>query len=78
MRALLEAGADANGRTTEGGATPLHNAAASGSVELVQLLLEYGADAEARLDDGRTPAALASDDAVLSLLAAAPPISVDE
>jgi len=78
VRALLEAGADANGRMAEGGATPLHNAAGSGSVELVRLLLEYGADPEARLDDGRAPADLAADDAVLSVLRAAPRIPVDE
>jgi uncharacterized protein len=65
---LLEHGADPNGRTA-GGATPLHNAAQSGSVELVQLLLGHGADPHAQTDDGRTPAAVTASDEIRALLA---------
>jgi len=39
--------------------TPLHAAAQNGQIEMVELLLEYGADPTARSQDGRTPADLA-------------------
>jgi ankyrin repeat protein len=42
-RLLLDAGADVNGRG-EGGLTALHTATANGDEELVQLLVERGAD----------------------------------
>jgi uncharacterized protein len=57
-RALLEAGADPNGRG-DGGFAPLHSAAQNGDVEFVRLLLQSGADPGAASSDGRTPAALA-------------------
>lgn len=55
---LLEAGADIN-RACEHGCTALHMAAAWGHVELVEWLLEKGADATLHDDDNRTPAMMA-------------------
>ena len=52
-RVLLDAGADVNA-VQHGGYTALLDAAANGNDELVDLLLERGADRTARLDDGRT------------------------
>jgi ankyrin repeat protein len=52
-RVLLAAGADVNA-VQHGGYTALLDAAASGNDELVEFLLERGADRTARLDDGRT------------------------
>ena len=49
---LLDAGADVNA-VQHGGYTALLDAAANGNTELVDFLLERGADREARLDDGR-------------------------
>ena len=60
-RLLLEAGADVNGRSEEGGFTPLHSAAQNGNAELVRLLLDHGADRSARTDDGQTPADIAGE-----------------
>lgn len=68
VRALLDGGADPNGRTGEGGATPLHNAAQSGSRELIAVLLERGADATLTMDDGRAPADLAATEELATLL----------
>jgi hypothetical protein len=58
-RSLLEFGANPNVRVQAridgpGGVTPLH--AACGSKELVKLLLEHGADAGAKDDEGQTSA----------------------
>ncbi len=55
---LLMYGASANARQ-EGDWTPLHQAAASGNLDLVALLLECGADPAARSFDGKTPFDLA-------------------
>jgi ankyrin repeat protein len=49
MRALLDAGADANGRVL-GGATALHRAAHHGRLDVAELLLERGAAVDARED----------------------------
>jgi ankyrin repeat protein len=50
---LLAAGANPNVRQ-QGGWTPLHQAAAHGHGELLELLLAHSADARARSDDGQT------------------------
>jgi ankyrin repeat protein len=55
---LLDAGADVNA-VQHGGYTALLDAAANGNAELVDFLLERGADRTARLDDGRGMADLA-------------------
>lgn len=55
---LLASGARVN-TPQQGGWTPLHQAADNGDLEMVLLLLRYGADAAARSDDGRTPHDLA-------------------
>ena len=73
VRRLLEAGADPNARTvpdveTDGfmrdvrtrGETPLHRAAAYGSAEIIELLLQHGADREARDAAGDSPLSWAS------------------
>jgi ankyrin repeat protein len=51
-RVLLDAGADVNA-VQHGGYTALLDAAANKNQELVDFLLERGANREARLDDGR-------------------------
>jgi ankyrin repeat protein len=48
VAALLQGGADVNMKDRRGGATPLMNAAAFGSVETIRLLLDKGADVNAR------------------------------
>ena len=70
IRALLDAGAPVND-PQEGGWTPLHAAAHLGDAELIQLMLQHGADPQARADDGHTPsdkARAAGHDHVLLLL----------
>ena len=58
-RKLLESGADPNVRQA-GGWTPLHQAAAHGRVDLVELLLARGADGGAESEDGSRPRDLAA------------------
>lgn len=53
-RLLADAGADVNARQ-HGGYTALHAAAQHGAIDLVDLLLERGADPDAAADDGRRP-----------------------
>jgi ankyrin repeat protein len=56
-----------------GGYTPLHQAAASGLVEVVRILLEAGAKPDMRCDQGKTPGDYArerSHDGVLLVLSA--------
>jgi len=50
----------ANGNPTQDGRTPLHEAAARGRLEVVQMLLENGADFLARTDAGESPEGLAT------------------
>lgn len=57
---LLAAGADTNVHQ-QGGWTPLHAAAARGSVELINMLLGHGADITAKNDDGKTAFELATE-----------------
>ena len=57
---LILAGADVNHRcATDGHSTALHTAAAYGLLESIALLRQYGADASAQDDDGKTPYDLA-------------------
>ena len=51
-----------------GGWTPLHSAAANGDLESIKALRAVGADPDAVNDQGRTPADLATDPAVLAAL----------
>jgi ankyrin repeat protein len=69
IRELVSAGADLNARTTAfsigsplggtkvcpGGATALHLAAATGNAESIRVLLQAGAEVEAREEDGLAP-----------------------
>jgi uncharacterized protein len=55
---LLKRGAGVNA-TQSGGWTPLHEAAFHGEIELVRLLLAWGADETIKSDDGKTPIDLA-------------------
>jgi uncharacterized protein len=67
---LIEQGADVN-MAQAGGYTPLHQAAASGLVEVVRILLEAGAKPAMRCDQGKTPADYARErnhDGVLQVL----------
>lgn len=59
VRALLRHGARVDDRRRQGvtatGATALHYVAKAGFLKTIQVLLEHGADPEARDDDGKTP-----------------------
>lgn len=73
VRLLLDHGADPNAKTKAGGETagfmrdvrvygetPLHRAAAFGTPEIIQLLIDRGADREARDGNGDSPLSWAS------------------
>ena len=51
---LLEEGADANAQQ-EGGMSPLHEAVHNDNVELVDLLLRFGANPHLSNDEGDSP-----------------------
>jgi len=53
-RMLLEAGADPNAQSASGG-TPLHTAAFTGNIPVIQMLLAAGADPEVQDHKGHTP-----------------------
>ena len=55
MKFLLRKGADPNIHSTADGSTPLHSAARAGSIECVEVLLEYGADISVKNKIGQTP-----------------------
>jgi ankyrin repeat protein len=63
LRLLIDAGADVNARQ-HGGYTALQSAAQHGRIDLIDLLLDAGADPDAATDDGRRPIDMAKDDAV--------------
>jgi Ankyrin repeats (3 copies) len=54
-RLLIAHGADPNSRESSRGFTPLHRASRFGRIEIVRLLIEHGANVEAKDDEGRTP-----------------------
>jgi len=60
VKALLDAGADVNGRGVSG-VTALHAAAESGRLDIVELLLKNGADITVADDKGNTPALTAAE-----------------
>ncbi len=55
VRLLLEAGADPNTRGGPDGETPLHSAARHGHLQVISLLLEYGAEVNAKDSNTCTP-----------------------
>jgi len=63
VRLLVEAGADVGARQ-HGGYVPLHSAANRGIVELIDLLLDRGADPDAAAEDGRRPLDFAKEERV--------------
>ena len=54
VREAIDAGVDINVKRDDGG-TPLHAAAGSGNLTVIQALLDAGADVHAKDDDGETP-----------------------
>jgi ankyrin repeat protein len=60
VKLVLAAGADPNA-CQERGFVPLHDAAANGVAPLVELLLQHGARADAKTDDGKTAADMAAE-----------------
>lgn len=73
---VIESGGDVNARDRRAifgdGKTPLHVAASHDNVAMIALLIEHGAQIDARDDDGQTPLWIASDEgnyrAVVALL----------
>jgi ankyrin repeat protein len=55
VRELLQSGADVNAKDMFGGNTGLHWAAHLGLAEMARLLIDNGADPNARNDDNNTP-----------------------
>ena len=76
LKVLLEHGADANLRSHGHGWTPLHEAAAAGWTQAVRLLLEAGADAECRTEEGSDAENLAHACGHLELAALLPDLTM--
>ncbi|ELW70899.1 2-5A-dependent ribonuclease [Tupaia chinensis] len=55
VQQLLERGTDVNFQEEEGGWTPLHNAVQQNREDIVELLLDHGADPHLRKKNGATP-----------------------
>lgn len=71
MRLLLNRGANVDAKDNDSGRTPLSYAAANGREAVVRLLLDRGADIEAKANSGRTPLSYATKnrhEAVVKLL----------
>ena len=64
VRYLLEQGADRDKKDVDGN-TPLHDAASYGHLEIAMLLMSYGADLNAKNNDGQLPIDLADDDEMI-------------
>ena len=66
---LIEAGANPDLTTLEGGSAPLHMAARSGHVEVVRLLIAAGVDRDkAKSDGGATPLHMAAEKGHVSVV----------
>ena len=61
---LLRRGLEVNNHHTASGATPLHFACARNNKAIVRLLLDAGADVNAKTDGGQTPIFYTTDDAL--------------
>jgi hypothetical protein len=71
VRSLLACGAHPWDRTrSPGGATPLHQAVSTGQRDIAELLLEHGAEVDARDQSGCTPLHLAAANGDLDIVAA--------
>ena len=68
VRMLLGRGAKPNGFRNHKGSTVLHRGVQEGNIEVLQLLLEHGADANARDGEGRTPSQVTGQQEILELL----------
>ena len=69
MKQHLDAGTDVDAKDGFGlGRTPLHFAAREGHKKIVELLIDKGADMNAKANDGTTPLDMADDKETADLL----------
>ena len=68
VKALVERGADINSKAWYYGKTPLHHAAETSRFEIVQFLVESGADKEAKDKRDQTPLHFAAEDGHLDIV----------